>query len=182
MFIQSLERSPFHPWFLEKTSSGLVTVADVQTVALPTDFLLMVEDTKIYLIDSDEVYHEQTRGYHEDMERIYNAADAGTPAGYDIFAGNIYFGPKPDGVYTIRLKYYQRTTPPSDDGVEVSNLWTLNAEDFMVTSLAARLCDIYTMDERRAASLKIESSSLRLELFKYNEARKHTDMDYVVDR
>jgi len=31
--LSSWERSPFHPWFLEKVSSGLVTVADTQTIS-----------------------------------------------------------------------------------------------------------------------------------------------------
>lgn len=176
------ERGTFHPWFLEKTSSGLVTIAGTQTVDLPADYLLMVEDTDFFVQDSDGDWQTLERGYHEDLENKYINADSDLPKTYDIFADKFYFGPKPDGAYSLRIKYYAKTTVPPDDNADVSNLWILNAKGFVVASVAHKLVRDYIKDENRASTLQTEANTLRAELHKYNEARKHADMNYEIDR
>jgi len=180
--LNSLERSPFHPWFLETISSGVVTVADEETVVLPSNYLLLVEDAKVYAISEAGVRTKITRSYHEDIEEANNGLDPGVPSVYDIFANKFYFGPTPDGIYTIRFKYYAATTPPPDDAEQISNPWALDAEDFFVVLSAQRLVQNYIKDYNLAGALAAEASGKRVELHKYNEARKHVDMDYEVDR
>ena len=180
--LQSWERSPFSPWFLEKVSSGLATVAGQQTLAIPTDYLLLVEDTDAFIVDADGDDQTLERGYHEDLENKYANADAGLPKTYDIFADLFYFGPKPDAVRTVKIKYFAKTTVPPDDAATLTNAWVVNAEDFCITSLAARLVQDYIKDDKRAAVLSAQAVALRSELHKYNEARKHVDMNYEIDR
>lgn len=181
-FIQKIERSPFHPWFLEKTSSGLVTVANIQTISMPSDYLLQVEDTDFFLINDDNEYCRLDRGYHEDIENQFGGQESDIPGSYDFFGDLIYFGPIPDDEYTAQFKYYQKTTLPEDNSNDVDNLWVLNAEDFFVTSIAFRLVDNYIKDDKRARSLKGEANEARIELHKYNESRKHVNMNYKVNR
>lgn len=181
--LQTLEQGAFHPWFLEKTSSGLVTVAGTQTVDLPEDFLLPVEDTRVKCIDSEGAHTLLVRRFHEDIEDEYEEEDSGLPEIYDIFEGKIYLGPTPDAVYTIRLKYYQKSTAPAvDSSADVTNLWILNAEEYVTTLLAQRLNATYIRDLKRADELGARAQEIRSEMFKYNEARKHADMDYKVER
>jgi hypothetical protein len=179
---QSWENSPFHPWFLEKSSSGVVTVAETQTVALPSDFLLQVEDTDWYLEDVEGAKTRLKRGYHEDLEAKFNGEDEGLPWAYDIFAQEIYLGPIPDAIYTLRFKYYAKQTPPPDDSAEVTNKWIINAEALCVTAVAHKLVSDYVKDTVRAKSLAEDVTRLRVELHKFNEAKKHADMNYGVDR
>lgn len=180
--LQSWERSPFHPWFLETVASGFVTVADTQTVDMPSNYLLLVEDTRVLIVDGDGADQKLRRGYHEDLEDYYLNEDAALPKHYDIFANKMYFGPVPDAAYTVKFKYYASTTAPESDGNDVSNPWILNAQAFCVSSLAQVLVQDYIKDDKRAAALAMEAQKHRIELHKYNEARKHVDMDYEVDR
>lgn len=180
--LQAWERSSFSPWFLEKVSTGLATVADQQTLAIPTDYLLLVEDTDVFVVDADGNDQTLERGFHEDLENKYANADAGLPRTYDIFADLFYFGPKPDAIYTIKCKYYAKTTVPPDDGATLTNSWVVNAEDLCITALSARLVQDYIKDDKRAAVLTTQASALRSELHKYSEARKHVDMNYEIDR
>lgn len=180
--VQAWERSPFMPWFLEKTSSGLVTVTSADTINEPSDYLLIVENTKVYSTNTSNTRTKLTRAYHEDIEESFNGIDPGPPTHFDIFGGKIYFGPTPDAVYTIRMKYYAKTTPPPDDNNVIDNQWAINAEDLFITESAYRLQASYIKDMKVAAELRAQSNSIRSELHKYNEARKHVEMDYAVDR
>lgn len=181
--LSNWERGPFFPWFLEKTSSGLVTTANVETVALPSDYLLLVEDTKVWIIQADGTRTYLQRGFHEDMEEKWNGVSATLPTTFDIFADQIYLGATPDrSDYTIRMKYYKKTTPPPDDTTTVSNPWVINAQGLFVSETARRLVANYIKDDKTAQSLEREVAQVRADLFKYNEARKHVEMDYRVDR
>lgn len=181
--LQGWETSPFMPWFLEKVSTGLTTTINVETVAAPSDYALLVEDTKVWLIDAAGTRTFLERGYHEDIEEAFNGITAARPTTFDIFGGNIYLGATPDlSTYTIRMKYYAKTTPPLDAGTPVTNPWALNAQSLFVTEAARRLVDFYVKDVKTAAELQKDVNNARAELYKYNESRKHVEMDYRVDR
>jgi hypothetical protein len=181
--MQSWENSPFHPWFLEKVSVGVVATPGSQTLNLPADFLLTVEDTNWYTVSpTDGAKKVLYRGYHEDLILKFKDAAGALPKGYDYFAGLIYLGPKPDLAYTLDFKYYAKQTAPPDNGDTLTNQWILNAQALCVVAVAQRLMENYIKDYKRADGLKVEEGTLRSELHKYNEARKHADMDYNVDR
>jgi len=180
--LQSLEHSPFHPWFLETTSSGLTTTVDVDTLDAPEDYLLLVEDTKVWITDSEGTRTRLVRRFHEDIEEAYNGVSSGRPESFDIFRELIYLGPIPNDIYTIGMKYYAKTIPPPDNDLNVSNPWVLEAEDFFITEIARRLQVNYIKDMKVAGELSNTSALLRSELHKYNESRKHVEMDYTVDR
>lgn len=176
------EKSPFHPWFLETRSSGFATTADGEPVAVPTGFLLLVEDTKVRIVNADGAKKILTRMYHEDIEEHFDNVDPTLPRNYDIFADQFVFGPAADAAYAVHFKYYAATTPPPDNTSTVSNPWVLNAEDLVVHAVAERLVREYVKDYRHADELAGKATQLRTDLHKFNEARKHVDMDYSIDR
>lgn len=180
--LQEWERGPFHPWFLEKRSSGLTAVVDTHQVNLPSDFLLQVEDTDLYLVDSEGERELIPRGYHEDLESRFLGEDSALPEGYDIFGGQLWFGPSPDEAYEIQLKYYKTTTPPPDTSASVSNEWVLNAQGLVVAAASERLMRTYIKDTKRATEFAAEAAQKMVSLHKYHEARAHANMDYRIDR
>lgn len=180
-WLQMQERGSFHPWFLEKTSSGLVTVAATPTMVMPSDYLLLVEDARVRITDSSGAPQKLVRRYHEDIEDFYGNT-TGFPEAYDIFEGKMHFGPTPDAIYPVRIKYYLGQAIPADDDIAVTNLWFLNAESFVVNSLAAILAGSYTRDKGLADDKGNLATMARNELYKYNESLKHVDMDYAVER
>lgn len=85
-------------------TSTLTTTANVQTVALPSDYLELenlsvntsVERNLVYMnIEAMNVKYPQG-GY------------SGTPVAYTLEAANLLFGPTPDTAYTIGILYYGR--------------------------------------------------------------------------
>lgn len=181
MMLQSMEHSPFHPWFLERSSTGLVTVANEPTIAQPDDYLLLVENARVFLVDNEGKRTRLRRTYHENIETKYIGEDSDLPKYFDIFAGLFWFGPIPDAEYEVKCKYYAKTTAPPNDQVQATNAWILNALDFTVTSVAERLVRYYVKDSKRADDLRVDAGRLLSDLHKYNEARKHAEMDYEVD-
>jgi hypothetical protein len=179
--IDSWEHASFMPWFLE-TFTDIGTGSNAEYVALPADYLLLIEDTKLRITDTAGAKHDLNRMYHEDLMDKYENATPTLPEVYDIFQGRVWLGPHSDQTYFIRFKYYQKSASILDDGTTLTNLWALNAKSLVVSSIAAKLVADYLKDMRVAGELQSEADRIRIELVKYNESRKHVDMDYTVDR
>jgi hypothetical protein len=89
-------------------NTTLSTVAGVQTVALPSDFL-EAENLNIISASQNGSLSVVTPEY---IDRKYppSASYTGQPVVYTVVGDNMVLGPTPDGVYTISLDYYQRFT------------------------------------------------------------------------
>lgn len=91
------------------TSTTLVTVANVATVALPTDFLeakSLVNQTNPYEILKPET---ATSLYTNNPSQT-----AGKPKGFTYVGSNLELAPIPDAVYSLKLYYYQKVVALSD--------------------------------------------------------------------
>lgn len=176
------EKSPFLPWFLETRSNGFATTADGLPVNVPTGFLNLVEDTKVWITTSSGSKKELPRMYHEDIEVNFINSSAGLPKYYDIFADQFVFGPAADAIYPVQFKFYAGTTPPPDNSSAVTNPWVLQAEDLFVFGVAERVVREYVKDYKHADELLNKVATLRADLHKFNESRKHSNMDYSIDR
>lgn len=180
------ERSPFHPWFLQKFANVPITNG-ASSVACPDDFLLLEEDSRVWFYDTETLTKTLLRrSHHEDLEVASVGVTSGTPTHYDQFYNSgdyIYFGtPVNKATYALTFNYFASTVPPPDDTAAVSNPWALNAEDLLVYAVAERLVREYVKDYKHADELAAKVAQLRADLHKYNEARKHVDMDYAIDR
>ena len=177
--LQNLDNSPLHPWFLE-TRGTLATVAGEEAVALPTDFLDLREDSRVWVQNSEGAWKVVTRGHTEDLRSKYINAEGGLPKGYDLLGSEMLLGPVPDEIYTLRFLYYKKTTAPADNSNQATNEWIVNAEDLVSLLLAARLARWHLRNRELADDLRAEAKIVRRDLYHQNESRKHTDMDYAI--
>jgi hypothetical protein len=93
----------------QETSTTLTTVANTGTYALPADMLeeREISDTSNNPIRVLEYLEPAT------LDQRFAFTETGKPIAYTVEGTNVRFAPVPDGVYTLRLEYFQKITPLS---------------------------------------------------------------------
>jgi hypothetical protein len=121
-------------------SSTLTTTAGNESVALPSGWL------KGLSLDIEGAGLEYRTS--EELRSMFPDAYSGRPSVYTVEGSNLILGPKPDTVYNIRARYYQKLLPFTSDA----------STDYVLTNhssvyLAAGMVEIalYTMDDQLAA-------------------------------
>ena len=124
------------------TAASLATVANVQAVALPTDWL---ETENVTLVSSPP--NTLSVITPELMDAKFPAGyQTGRPVVYCIVGTNMQLGPTPDGVYTVTLDYYARFAALS---VTPTN-WLLTNHPGIYLSGAMAELNLYLADDRVA--------------------------------
>lgn len=121
--IIELEEGVFHPWFLLTTDNTLTTTADVETVALPSDFMAEYEDGFVWVTGSGDAKRLTKVNISDIMD---SESYSGEPSYYAITGGAIHLYPTPDKAYTLRVAYYKRSGTVSD-----TNAWMVNASQYV---------------------------------------------------
>jgi hypothetical protein len=178
LVLQALDNSPFHPWFLV-AKGDLTTTENLETVPLPADFLDLVEDSKMWLY-TGLTWQKLVRGYAEDIEEKFANTEPDTPVVYTIVGQDLFLGPTPDGVYNLKFKYFKSTVVPPDDTATVTNAWIKQCPDIVSLLTASRVAKYRLRNDALAKDLQTQADLLLGNLFKLNESRKHTDMDYTI--
>lgn len=125
-----LEEGDFIPWFLFKHSASLATVADTETISLPSDFIRVpLEEEGGLWITNDDGRREVKKDDLAVVRRRYQGYTNQLPSKYAIAGDKMYFGPYPDAVYALDLSYYGHDTLPAAGS---TNLWTQNAPDLLI--------------------------------------------------
>ncbi|MHB8272291.1 phage adaptor protein [Bradyrhizobium sp.] len=112
-------------WFLE-TSTALVAVPSVETIALPSNFIFMQE----LLVVQDSANIRLVPNAF-DMIRWLNINNTvGLPTRYCLYGTNIHFANIPDSAYPIPC-YYLKQLPPLSAPAD-TNDWLSAASDLVV--------------------------------------------------
>lgn len=126
-----LEQEAELPDFLKASYTGLVTVADVKTVAVPADFIREFDDDQLFVRNTD---NEETPvvADQEGFLRIRYPItdDPATPKGYAIVNNEFRFYPTPDAVYTIQGTYYAKDTTLSSGSS--TNKWSVLLPEILI--------------------------------------------------
>lgn len=172
-----LERKPFIPWFLQKTAQLQIN-ADVSTLNLPLDFSLERENTRPYFVEEGTVYYltKVIAG------KIYGYTTGSTrPQAYALIGDTIEFRPIADKSYTLMLRYYATTSGGVlDDDLEVSNLWLLNAPEWIASKACKMTARFHLQNQPLAADFQALELMEKRETYNYHEAREHQNQDYIV--
>ena len=173
--IKTLEAGTFFPWFLEGLDT-LGVVADDTFVALPADFALEVEEARPYFTLNGEVYY---------LKKTFFALLQGKTNTdmrfYALQGGQLHFRGAATEAVTINFPYYKKTGGGVvDDGLEVSNLWLLNVEEWVVNEALTRVAAFHVRDSNKAAEFATLAQKAKKEAYIYHESRIHTSMDYEV--
>jgi hypothetical protein len=178
VIVTKLEENPaITPWFLRTTKSDLVTVADVDTVALPADFIVQQEDRALqYYDEAGAKWVNLKKMLYEFLDQKYEDAAHAAPAAYNIDGLLIALRPVPDAIYTLRLRYYQHDPLVVANNVET--LWLKYAPDLVIAATCATVAKGQLHDMELAASFDSEIAGAWRRLSVLNEAREHTGMTY----
>lgn len=129
-----LEHGPELPWFLLKASSGLVTVANTQTVAVPSDFLREYDETGGLRVLDPTDSNKPKQLEKEDYQTLRNSTwleETGLPTHYALVGRSWYLFPKPDAVYSLEELYYGQDNLLTTD---IENDWLKEAPDLLIAS------------------------------------------------
>jgi len=145
-----LEKSPTKPWFLIAAESFVDTVADTETVAVPTGFIQEVEQAVLrYVPDdstgiADEV--DLSKNSYDVLRTNFREVESGAPQAYALLNETFHFFPLPDAVYRIRMIFYGEALPLTSN---IENVWLEKAPKLLMgvagKEIAAALRDSAAM-------------------------------------
>lgn len=174
-----LEEAVELPWFLKDEGlSDMTTVADTQTVALPTGFIREFEDDALHIYDSTADEDEQWTPLVKDtMEYLRaNYPGSGTPVGYCLGVSSYFLFPIPDAIFNLRQVFYKKDTTLATD---VENLWLEHAHDLMI-GVAGQKIARALRDRNALVEFEKMEQKARFRLFYSGEAREHENKRYAM--
>ena len=177
--IAELERGSFLPWFLEGLWETTLS-AGTRSLAVPTDFLQEVENGKLELVTATgRCLYPKKRPFEVVQAAWQNYPDGGEPFVYALWAGAVHFAPTPMANYSFSLPYFKKTGEIADTATPVSN-WLANAYNFIVYQTLVDVSANNLKDNESAVTFSNLANSAYARLYKYNEARQHTNRDYNI--
>lgn len=163
------------PWFLLSAETTLVATADVEAVALPSDFLGMAEDHPVWLIDptaSPTDLKLAKRDYSVIRERYQTSTK---PVAYAQIEGYLLLRPIPLTGYSLKLRYYQRGVTLSSN---IENIWLKYASDLMLAEVGAIMAGRYLQNAKLEAQFQNDVVLARSRLLIQHERRLHENRSY----
>ncbi len=179
LWVDERERGRFLPWFLEKESSGLVTVEDQDYVSLPADFLRELDEGIVLVTDADGLEHKLVKA--PSLDRLLSEKDeGGLPEAYYLFNGRMYLRQTPDAAYFLRFFYYGKSTVLADNDSEVTH-WGAEAASALVFGSAAIFAGTVLQNMKLRDSLAAFESRALDNLLAANEARIHSGSSLLIE-
>jgi hypothetical protein len=175
--IKDLEVQPFVPWFLQKTATLSISTDDV-LAALPSDFIIEREGHRPYYTREGTVHYltKMVAG----MIYGYTTTEV-RPMRYAIDGNNFLFRPVADQAYTIYVPYYGKTGGGFvDDSADISNIWLLNAEEWVGAKALKMTAGTHLQNKGLAADFVGLEAAQKAAVYKLHIARESQNQDYEV--
>lgn len=179
-----LEQGSTLPWFLISTVQDLTTVADTETLAIPSDFLLEVEEAALWFFDSGQDTGSQWRQMPKAfLDEIKTDATAtwsdliiGAEPAYALVNKLFYFSPVPDAANTLKFMYYAQDTQLTSN---ITNLWLTHAADLLMAQTGLAMAED-TENDKAAAKFQQRLIIAVDRITRENEVRAHTNIRYIM--
>ncbi len=133
----------------------LATVAATETVDLPADFRLM----KSLTLQTNPA--KPIAGGNLASVVEMHGLQSGEPLQYAISDGKLYLGPIPDGVYNLRLTYWQAIPALS---VSVPSNWLLAAHPDLYLFASLMQAEFYGWNDGRLPLIKARADELLVQV------------------
>lgn len=166
------ENAATKPWFLLSEKTTILTTAAEERIQLPTDFLMEFEEDGLTYVpaDTDESPIQLDKDDY-DVLKAYWGNETGEPENYCIMGSYFRIFPTPDDEYTLHMFYYQRDAA-LDTNIE--NDWLKWAPYAMMGHAGKVIAGPLRDNAAMAVFNEWEKRGLA-ELYRENEARKHTN-------
>lgn len=148
-----------HPWFLMTELATATTTAGEHRVQLPTDYLNIAENVRLYWYNAEA--EEDEDKWRQIVKAPYRFSKElqpgeGTPIYYDLIGDDIHIFPLPDDVYTIKMVYYGQTAAYAADTPERD--WIKYEPELILAKalehLAADLRDVELVGKAQADAMR----------------------------
>lgn len=173
--LDTLERGTFFPWFLEETAQLDIAIGDTFK-ALPSDFAREAEESRPYYT-LEGTLHYMTK-------RFYGTLLGETPTKlmyYAIRGNDFHFRMPADIAYTVYVDYYARQGDPlADNTTDVSNLWLLNAKDWVMNEGLSVVAGLHLHNDKLEQKLFARANKAKNDLYVYHESRINENQDFEV--
>lgn len=166
-----LEMGPYIPWFCVSESVTTTIVPGERRVLLPSDFLREMDDSSLWLLDTDgrKESELEKEDYDDLMLHWGNEAEGESPSGYALVGDYIHLFPIPTVAKTLMMKHYRRHVAPSDTASE--NAWLKHAPDLMIAAAGRQVTRQHIKDEQRAVGFANEMNEAYDRLHRFEVAR-----------
>lgn len=173
---ETLEGNPTPMWFLLTEKSDAVTAAGDERVKLPTDFLLEWEEGGLYYVDSDG---DEVLFVREDWDVIkYKIVGSGQPEYYDIAGDYFLLRKTPDGIYTLKMRYYANQTSLAGsygDAANVENSWLKHASDLLIAETGIVIADQYLQSATMTKRFEVQAARAQDRLIRKDTVMRETN-------
>ena len=173
--IARLEQGDFRPWFLEQTAT-LSLVSGDTFKALPSTFLIEAQESRPYYVEEGTVYYLEKRFYGTLLGEVPTSLKY-----YAIRGSNIHFRMAADKAYTLYVDYYAKSNDALvDNASAATNVWLLNAQDWVLNEACARVAGLHLGSDPLAAKLTAAAAKDKRDIFVFHEARINENQDFYV--
>ncbi len=175
--IDELERGDFFPWFLQQTLSLSVSIGDT-FVSLGTNFAREQEDARPYYVDGENNIHYLTKTFFAQLQ----GEEPSTELTYYALRGNeLHFRLAASNASTLNvLAYVRQTGNFADNATEVSNLWLIEAKNWVFCKALKTVAALQVQNAPLASGLALMERQAKIDILNYHESREHTGHDYFV--
>jgi hypothetical protein len=173
-----LEQAPPKPWFLTSERSYIVLQPNLNKVALPTNFLVEVDDAHLYynpsLATSPQV--KLVKESLDQLREIYSSLAKGAPEAYAILGNYFYIFPTPNVEYTIELLYIKSDALLTTN---IENKW-LKYNPYVLIGKAGGLIANSVGNQAAAATFKAMENEGRTLLVSQNTEREFSNRELQI--
>lgn len=177
--IRQLETASVLPHWIEDRWEE-VTVGSQDYLALPASFSREVEEGRVKVKNSEGKWYRLAKVDYETLEDETENFDPALPEGYALFGTRMYFGPTPDKAYDIKVPYYKHTDPIQDNSAEVTNPWLIYAFNYTTLATAQIVATLHIQSAEMVQKIAPELKTAFDIYWRAVEARKHTNMEYLL--
>lgn len=191
VFVQEtlLEGNATLLWFLLSSTTTVVTVADDESITLPSDFLQEWESGGLYIQNTDGTEKELIR---DDWDIIKSEANvvgsnlSGTakPTHYDLAGDSILLRAIPDAVYSIKFRFYARQTSLTGvygDAANIENNWLKHASDWLIAETGVIIAGQYLQSSKMVGVFQTQAQTALDRLIKKNTAFEESNKTRRMD-
>lgn len=173
----TLENRGWFPWFLatdtETEGDTFQTVAEQESVVLPTGYLSQVPDSDVWITDSNGK-RRLKQLFYVDMLEMYDTTDI--PMAVNNTGTRLRIRGIPAEVYPLVLYYYKTAGPFSG---QTSNPWLTYAGNVVIGEVGAVIAGQYLQDPQLAQMFAQLAAKAWSELSIQTTAKQLEGMDLV---
>lgn len=169
------------PWFLYSESATINTTIGEERIKLPGDFLREIEEGTL------SIYWEELGKFVEVVRDDYDTLSAkflysapGRPTHYALEGHYFRLFPRPDNIYTIRMRYVQMDVSPVIVDNDKENLWMKWAPNLLLAVAGRRFAALHLLNVNLAAVFEGEETKSWDRLVTQSVARKNTNRKFIM--